>query len=113
MLEHDEVSRQSASASRQRRETLTESHIQALNVGGVEHAVSLRGCPYCLDLGGRALDDPSLDTDDAKLLVSLDDLCDEELRPGVQSWAAARPCGHGIAECRADGAPDRKNKRHF
>src|SRR5438309_7699841 len=68
----------------QRGEAFTERRVQPLNVGRIDHPLSLRAAPQCLHACWRAIDNTAVGLDDPPPLVALDDLRDQNMAPWTQ-----------------------------
>src|SRR5262250_2338991 len=88
---------QRATATRQRRQPLTERRIQALDIGRVDDAGALRALPQCLDARWRAIHNAALNVDHTALCVALDDLRDADVAPRAQPGTPVCSCPDGIA----------------
>ena len=56
VLQRQRTARQRATAACQRGQALTECGVQPLNVGRIDHPLSLRAAPQCLHACRRAID---------------------------------------------------------
>src|SRR5262245_61047857 len=74
MLQRAQMTRQSAPPSRQRREVFAEGRVQPLNIGRVDHAVSLRLAPQFPHACWRAINNTPFNLDHPSPLVALHNL---------------------------------------
>ena len=83
MFQRTQMTRQSTSPSRQRREVLAEGRIQPLNIGRIDHAIALRLAPQCLHMRWRAINHTPFDLNHPSPLVALHDLGNADVAPGT------------------------------
>ena len=88
MLQRQRAARQGATSACQRRETLTERRVEALDVRRIDAPVALRTLSERLDACRRAINNAAFSLDHPAPLVALDDLGDQDITPGTQPGAS-------------------------
>jgi len=98
LVQRQGVTCQRPATPRQWREVFPERRVQPLNVRRIDHPVPVRPASERLHACRCAIDDAAFGLDYLPPLVALDDLGDQDIMPGTQSWSSALARVHWVAK---------------